>query len=81
MNIDEIKEVVDRIIAKRGQADAFARLKTYIDDRTDPSGLVTITVEKETFAVDPVELKKLLDKEALKYVVTQDEVELKNKAK
>lgn len=81
MNIDEIKEVVDRIVAKKEHAKRFESLKTFVDDRTDPTGEVEITVEKETFAVDPKDLKKLLDKKITDQDTTSDEAELKLKAK
>jgi hypothetical protein len=81
MNIDEVKEVVDRIVSKKQAVSRFQELKDFIDNRTNPAGLVTITIEKETFDADPVEVKKLLNKRIQDNDTTDDEIELKNKAK
>lgn len=77
MNIDRVKEKVDVIVTKKENQKRFRKLKDFIDNRTDPSGLVTITVEKESFTVDPVELKKLLNKRIDDEDATADEAELK----
>ena len=81
MNIDEVKEVVDRIVSKKQAVSRFQELKNFVDNRTNPQGLVTITIEKETFDADPVEVKKLLNKRIQDNDTTDDETELKNKAK
>lgn len=80
MNIDEIKNKVDVIVTKKENQKRFRKLKDFIDDRTDPSGLVTITIEKETFTVDPSELKKLLNKRIDDEDTMADEAELKTLA-
>lgn len=80
MNIDKVKEKVDVIVTKKQNQKRFRELKDFIDNRTDPSGLVTISVEKESFTVDPVELKKLLNKRIDDEDTTTDETELKTLA-
>lgn len=77
MNIDEVKNKVDVILTKKENQKRFRKLKDYIDNRTNPSGLVSITVEKETFSVEPVELKKLLNKRIDDEDTTVEEAELK----
>lgn len=81
MNIDEVKQVVDRILAKREDVSRFEKLKTFIDDRTDPTGKVTITIEKESFEVDPADVKAMLTKQIQTKDTASDEAELKQKAK
>jgi hypothetical protein len=76
MNIDEVKNKVDVIVTKKENQRRFRKLKDFIDERTNPSGLVTITVEKETFTVDPVDLKKLINKRIDDEDTTADEAEL-----
>lgn len=81
MNIDEVKKIVDTIVSKKETASRFEGLKTFIDNRTNPSGLVTVTVEKETFDADPQDIKQLLNKRIADLDTTADEAELKQKAK
>lgn len=80
MNIDEIKAKVDTILTKKENQKRFRILKDFIDNRTDPTGHVTVTIEKETFTVDPGELKKLINKRIDNEDTTTDEVELKTLA-
>ena len=80
MNIDKVKQTVDVILTKKENQNRFRKLKDFIDNRTDPTGLVTISVEKESFTVDPAELKKLLNKRIDDEDTTADEAELKTLA-
>jgi hypothetical protein len=79
MKIEEVKHVVDRIIEKKANADKFSALKKFIDDRTNPQGEVLITVESQTFSVQPGELKALLNRKIQDQDTTSDEDELKQK--
>ena len=81
MIFSEIKQIVDRIEVKLKEKTRFEGLKTYIDERTDPNGVVVIKVENEEFAVDPADLKKILDKKIIEQDTSADEQELKLKAK
>lgn len=81
MNIDEIATIVGRIVSKKDAAKRFEKLKSFIDNRTNPQGTVTISVEDEQFDVDPVDLKHILDKKIASEDTTQDETELKQKVK
>ena len=80
MNIDKVKQTVDVILTKKENQNRFRKLKDFIDNRTDPTGLVTISVEKESFTVDPAELKKILNKRIDDEDTTADEAELKTLA-
>jgi phage shock protein A len=77
MDINKLKTIFDRILSKQESISRFERLKTHIDERTQPNDLVTITVEKETFDVDPKELKKILDKKITENDTTTDLADLK----
>jgi len=81
MNFEEIKQIVEKVDGKLKEIARFEKLKTYIDERTDPTGAVVITVEKETFSVGPTDLKALLDNKIQANDTTADLTDLKNKAK
>jgi hypothetical protein len=81
MNIQEITQIVERINKKLGQKAEFEALKKHIDDRTNPLGVVAITIEQRTFDADPVSIKKILDDKIAQQDTQSDETELKIKAK
>lgn len=81
MNIDEVKAVVDRIIAKKKAVGELETLKSFIDNRTNPQGDVEIQIENVKFSVPPQGLKNLLDDKIQDNDTAQDETELKQKAK
>lgn len=80
MNIEEIKEVVDKILDKKRLVTYLNDLKKWVDDRST-GGLVTIDLEGKKFQVQATDLKNIVDVRIAAQDTTDDERDLKEKTK
>jgi hypothetical protein len=81
MNIDDIKETVDRIQKKKRAIQRLTELDAEIDTLVDESGQILIAVASKTLLVKANDLKELLGRKITESNTVLEEAELKNKVK
>jgi hypothetical protein len=81
MNIDDIKETVDRIQKKKRAIQRLTELDAEIDTLVDESGQILIAVANKTLLVKANDLKELLGRKITESNTVLEEAELKNKVK
>lgn len=81
MDIDQVKNVVDRINERKAERKRLNILKKVVDDRTTESGHIVISIEKEPFFVPAKDVKKLIDKSIVDLNDTPDITRLKDLVK